>query len=980
MKNVFIKCALAFFCVLPVLAQAQKSVTVNVKDAQGPLPGASVMVKGTNNGQVTDANGKAVIKDVPANAQLTIQLISYKAQTITVGDQATINVTMESDQIKLKDVVVIGYGQQNRKDVTGAVTSIKSGDFNKGVNTNPLTLVEGRVPGLTVQTPNTDPNGSPQLNLRGTNTLSGSVAPLVVIDGVPGGNINNIAPEDIESIDVLKDASASSIYGTRGNNGVILITSKKGVGGQPTIDYSFQGYVEQITRLPKVLNREQYVQLNGTGNDFGATTNWFDAVTQQPFNMIHDLAFSGGSDKTNYRASVRYQDSKGILLNSGRDQLNLRLNLNQKAINDKVNLQLNLSNSYADAKFTNYNALEQAIVMNPTRPVYNEDGTFYEPPVGYNPVADLLQIQRGSKYQYLQGNLKADVDIVEGLKGSVTIAAERINEQNDNYTPKESRPQYNGGLGNASRLVNYNLNKQLDATLNYTKQFGDHNLTILGGYSYQDFDYNNFSAGNQNFLTDAFGVYNLGAGLFLQSGQATMGSTRNKSALVAGFARALYSYKDKYLLNATFRREGSTKFGRNNKWASFPGVSAGWRISKEDFLADSKWINDIKIRAAFGVTGQQNIDPYTSLFLYSPGANYPYGVTPEGLAYTRTYGPLIDRVPNPNLKWEENREINFGVDFAFLDNRLTGSLDYYNRRTSNLLFNYPTQVPSAPAPNIFTNVGVIDNQGYEVAITGIPVQQKDYSYQVTFTGSYNTNVVSKLSSDIYQATYISTGGLPAPGNLGDAYRIEEGKPIGNFYGKRFAGFTPDGDWLFYNRNGEQVTAGQIQQDDFAVLGNGNPRYNLGLNNVFRYKNFDLTLFFKGQLGFDILNVREIYYGNRKTLPNNVFASALDFPDINDIQYSDYYLEKGDYLKLSTAALGYTFKIPGSKIIKSARATLSAQNLFVITGYKGLDPELRAADDRLQLPGYDGESSNGSTGGRGFYPRTRIFNIGVSASF
>lgn len=616
---------------------------------------------------------------------------------------------------------------------------------------------------------------------------------------------------------------------------------------------------------------------------------------------------------------------------------------------------------------------EQAVQRNPTAPLVNADGSFVETQAfnNYNPLSRLANRINERDQQTISADAKLGIKIIEGLNFDTFISYLR-NTYNDRYyrSTRDWDQRLNSsyrGMAYASKSNFMEYTKTLESTLNYTKSFQDkHTLTALAGYSYQYYTYETFNVNNNGFTTDGFLDWNLGAGGAINNTalpRPGMGSGKEDNTLVAFFGRINYSFADKYFAQAILRREGSSRFGANHKWGNFPAFSVGWQLGEEDFIKNIDAISSLKLRVGYGVTGNQGIPNYQSVVTLGTG-----GVYPQDGVYYQTYGP--GRNPNPDLKWEQKQEINIGLDFGLWDNVITGSLDVYNRTTKDLLHNYNAQQPPYVTGSIFTNVGTIRNHGVELQLSAQALRKGDFVWNIDFTGNTQNNKITKLSNEIFQANFLEFYGLPSPGNLGNAIRLEEGGAVGNFYGKRFAGFTDDGKWLFYKADGSKVPASQINNDDLTIIGNGVPKLQLALNNTFIYKNFDLSIFFRGKFGFDILNTKELYFGNKKWLPNNLLKSAITTHDKlnDDPQYSDYYIEKGDFVKLDNLTLGYNAPIKTNKYVRNVRIYVTGRNLLTFTGYSGIDPEL--------------EDTGFSTGvdGRGFYPRTKSLTLGLNVGF
>lgn len=963
--------------------QQQKSVSGRVTDSSGgSLPGVSVVVKGTTNGTITDVNGNYSLSNFPANATLQFSFVGMKTQEMVLGNKTVINVILEEETIGIDEVVAIGYGTQKKGEVTSAIVNIKKENFNKGaVTSSPMQMVQGKIAGLAIHQVNNDPNGNVAFQLRGVSTVSGNTAPLVIVDGVPG-NINYVSPEDIESIDVLRDGSAAAIYGTRGTNGVIIVTTKKGQEGKAEVQYS--GYVsyETLSNKPDLLTGDEYRQVSkdflasgiagkvARGSsmiDYGANTDWFKEITQNAVSQVHYLSVSGGSKNTTYMGSLDYRDNSGIIKRSSSNSLNAHLRVAHSGLNDRLKISFNLTGLSKNYSPTDYGIYSQTLKRNPTQPVYNADGTFYETYAwdDYNPVASIMQVDRNNEVTKIQGDTRISYQIVPGLTASVMGSLLKDGNFYGYYEKKNSATSINGGYqGNAARSYSQYVERTLETTLNYAKLFNDvHNINILGGYTYEDFRNESFSAGNSKFITDQYTYNNLGAGDYLTSGQASMSSSKYTSKLISFLGRAMYSYKNKYLLTTGFRYEGSSKFGANNKWGMFPNLSLGWRISEENFMKNISWIDDMKIRTGFGKTGNQGTNPYASLVRLGQGARMLYNG--QWLSGTK---PLSN--PNPDLKWETKTEINIGVDLVMLKKRLSTQLDFYKRTTNDLIYTYDVPMP----PNIFNtttaNVGTITNKGVELSVNAIPVQKNNFKWNIDFNISYNANKLVSLSNENYpfdfkDILYINSLGLS---NVA-TYRLEEGRPIGDMLGYRFAGFTKEGKWMVYNKSGEEIPLTSAVSDDKGIIGNGLPKIYSGLTNTFRYKNFDLTVMLRGSFGFDIISLQALTHQNAYMLPLNVIHSSIESELFDTPSYNSYYVEKGDFVKVDNVTFGYNFNVGSSKVIKQARIYASGHNLYTFTGYTGgSDPELEING---LGPGFDNRSG---------YPHTRTFTFGVSVTF
>ena len=980
-----------------ILAQESKTVTGTVTDPGGmPLPGVTVKEKGTSNGVATDFDGNFSI-DVVSNT--SILEFSYVGMTTTeqvVGSQNSLVVKMQSDEQALDEVVLIGYGSQQRKAVSTAVTKVDTEDFNQGVVQSPLELIQGKVAGLQItRAGGNNPNGSTAIQLRGVTSLKGSMNPLIVIDGIPGGNLDLLQQNDIESFDVLKDGAAAAIYGTRGTNGVILITTKKGKNGVSTFNYSTFVSRDYVNSKPDFLSAAKTRALIAEGiisedQDLGASTDIFDLlVNKTNLTQYHNFVASGGAKTSNYRASLYYKDSEGIAVENGRQEFGVRASFNQTGLDDKLTFSSSVAVNINDANLLGGGQFGAVNSWNPTAPIYapfnnsvegmltnNGRYGFYQPENGFNPFSEYANRINQRKQLTFSGDVKLGYEFIPGLIGSVFGSYQRNSWDDRRYRSTQDYQQYTGefnGTGFAYKASRLNFTQTVEPTLTFSKDFGDNSFELLGGYSYQYSTQEDYRMETGGFTTDGFLDWNFGAGNALTDDSLpnpVLTSFKEDNTLIAYFTRLSYSYKDRYFIQASVRHEGSSRFGANNKWASFPAISGAWVISDENFMQDASWLNNLKLRAGYGLTGNQGIPNYQSIVTLGGGGKYPIYDDAGTPTYYQTYGPVKN--PNPDLRWETKKELNIGVDFGILYNKLSGSIDLYSRRTEDLLYDYTVPQPPFVRPTIFTNVGDITNKGIEVALNYRVVDQGDFKWSVDLVGSYQENELTSLSNERFSVAELPGGNLGNPGNLGNAILNTEGGPIGNFYGKRFAGFTVDGKWLFHKADGTIARADDMSpREDNAIIGNGLPKYFASFTNTFRYKNFDLTVLLRGKFKYDILNTVDMFYGNKKLLPGNILNSAVGKYNMIDEspQYSDYYLENGDFVKLDNLTLGYNFSLPDNSLFSALRIFGSARNLATFTGYTGRDPEV---EDTGLNPGIDDRNN--------FYPRTITVTAGVNVNF
>ncbi|GAB3647230.1 TonB-dependent receptor [Echinicola sediminis] len=969
-----------------VSVSEEMPITGRVTDSDGePIPGVTVTIKGMPSGTVTDLDGKYSL-EVPDGATLIFSFIGYETTSVEVANQSVIDVILNENISALEEVVVIGYGTQKRADITSAVAKVDSEDFVQGGVKDAGQLLQGKVAGLTVSSPSGDPTSGSQILLRGNTTLFGANAnPLVLIDGIPG-NLNTVAPEDIESIDVLKDGSAAAIYGTRGTNGVILITTKR-ASGEFSSSFDYNGYAstQTIARQLDMLTAADYRQQIAEGSrdasyDLGSDTNWMEEVTQTPISHVHNLTFRGGNSTTNYLANANYRGFQGIFKKSNNETLNLRTDINHNMFDEKLKLNVGLLHSIntftttADGGSFNGYTYRQALIRNPTAPIRNEDGTWHEQAGNFNyenPLARLYESDGENTSQNTRINAKLVYEPIDNLKFTGIGSINTYNQIRGYAETKQHISNVRDGRnGYGSNGTTYSQDRLLEITGEYSTFLGDHNLSFLGGYGYQENEFREFWMQNWDFPTDRFGYNNLGIGNALREGLAPISSYKAATNLISFFGRFSYNYQDKYLLLASVRHEAASQlYGTEKPWGTFPAVSLGWRISNETFMENLSFIDDLKLRAGYGVTGTQP----SNLFLGVAMLGYDRYVYADG-EWIRSLNPIQN--PNPNLRWEEKQETNIGLDFTMFSGRISGNVDYYKRRIDGLLYDYDVPTP----PNLFNrtraNVGVMENSGLETLLNIVAVQTSDFQWTTSFNFSTNSNKLVSLSNEQYQATqdYFNTGGTGEPIQT-FTHIVRIGDNIGDFYGFKVVDIDESGKWIYENPSGERVAYEDFSHsfEEKQVLGNGLPKYYAGWNNNFNYKNFDLAVTMRGAFDYQILNFQRMYYENPtiqqynqlKSATENVFGKAvLDAP----LEFNSYYIEDGDFWKIDNITLGYNFPINNNKFLKAARVYGSTINTFTITGYSGIDPEV----NRLGLdPGNDNRDK---------YPTTRTFTLGVNLSF
>ncbi|WP_455663454.1 SusC/RagA family TonB-linked outer membrane protein [Phocaeicola sp.] len=985
MKHLFLLLTLLSFS---LTAFAQQKVTGKVKDSSGePIIGASVVVKDNNTmGTITDFDGNFVL-DVPSKSVLVISYIGYVTQEVMVNGNTSVNITLKEDNLALDEVVVIGYGTQRKGDVTSAVGSVKSDDFIKGAVKDAGQLIQGKVAGLIVTNPSGDPTSTTSIALRGNTTINGtSTNPLILIDGVPG-SLNTVAPEDIESVDVLKDGSAAAIYGSRGTNGVILITTKKAKGDNINeIEYSTYISTSMMAKKLDMCTAADYRQqitdgLRDASWDKGADTDWMDEITRTPLSHVHNLSFRGGNHTTNYILNLNYRSLQGIFKRSDKEEFQGRAEINHNMLDDKLKLNFSIIGnqtnytSTADGGSYNTYCYRQALIHNPTEPTTNENGSWYENTGIFeydNPLGRIYESDGKQDISQLRFNGNIVLNPIKELTLKALFSYDKTHQYGGYYETKNHISTLRDGKnGYAAVGGNTDLTKLMELTAQFQKEIGAHNFSLLAGYSYQKTDFSKQYEQNWDFPTDLYSYNNIGKGNALKEGLATQYSESLQTNLIGFFGRLSYSYKNRYLLMASLRHEAASQLsGTKSPWGTFPSVSLGWRITEEPFMQNQKLFNDIKLRAGYGVTGSQPNDSFLGMSMLGYGDYFYYnGKWIQALKPSQN--------ANPDLKWEEKHETNIGLDFSMLDGRISGSVDWYKREIKDLLYKY--SVPSPP--NLYTetmaNVGTMSNKGLEVMLNFIPVQNKNFTWGSTVTFSTNTNKLKNLSNDLYQASsdYMLTGWIQEPIKT-ESHIVRVGQPIGQIFGFKVIDVDDEGKWIYEDKDGNSVGYDDFNHsfENKKVLGNGLPKYYLGFNNTFRYKKWDLSISMRGAFDFQIINCARMFYENRSRQDWNRLRSAYE-PVFGKVQlnslcaeeFNSYYVENGDYWKIDNITLGYTFKNV-CKYVKNIRLYFSSLNTLTITGYKGTDPEVSTSGLN---PGYDNRDQ---------YPSIRSFTLGANISF
>ena len=984
--------------VLSELSQAKantgkvKFISGKITDKQGePIIGANIIEKGTTNGTITDVEGNFSL-EVNPHSTLQISFIGYNTKEIAVNNTSSFYIKLEEDAQALDEVVVVGYGTMRKSDVTGSVSSLNSDDFNVGVITSPTDMMQGRISGVNITMNGGEPGAGSSIRIRGSNSIRSGQEPLYVIDGMPletnnsqpsgatiagvgnSGNknpLNFLNPNDIESIDILKDASATAIYGSRGANGVILITTKKGKSGAPAVSYSGYMAVSSIPHKLDVLNANEFRDLmkhnSISYNDVGADTNWQDEIFRTALSHNHSLSLGGGGENTQYRVSLSYMNQEGIVKKSGIEKYTGRMTFNQSLFNNRIKLDGSITIArtndmrvpLGETGGSEGDLLYSAITRNPTYPVYNEDGTYYQTtPTERNPVAMLYLTNDKTQTDRMLFNFSALVNIIKGLDYKINLgldeekASRRVTQnQQLNYLSNGGTLDVNNVESN-SQLIEHLLT--YDFTISRK-----HKFNVMAGMSYQRFNFYSYGLSEYGFNIDGIDYGNeLEFGNYTE---VTVKSDITKNELQSFFGRINYNLNEKYLLTATFRADGSTKFGDNNKYGYFPSVAVGWRLSEEEFIKKINFFDNLKFRFGWGITGNQEIP--NKISRESLGSTT--GAIIDGSTDNVTPGISLIRTPNPDIKWEKNMQTNIGLDFAIFNGRLSGSIDYFSKRTSDVLLQIYSISP-APTSQIWTNVPnmVIANKGVDLSLNGILLNKKDLYWDLGVNVSKYKNTVKDCPmSQITSAT------ASGPGILGNISQvIMNNQAIGTFWGKKFMGFDENGMSIY-----EKDESGN---DKNMIIGNANPKFTFNVNTSIKYKNFDLSLFFNGVFGNDIYNNLANIVDTKAMFSKgyNILKSASNSSESvnNGLVVSSRYIEDGSYFRLSSATLGYTFNTTKINWVKNLRVYVAGNNLFTLTKFSGYDPEINSDHTSNGVPSMGVAWTA--------YPKARTFTLGLNVEF
>lgn len=994
---------------LTAMSANAQSVKGTVTDEAGePLIGASVVVPNTTVGTTTDLDGNFTL-NVAQGKKIRVTYVGYVSKELVVKGN-DLKIVLKEDNELLDEVVVIGYGTMKKKDLTGSITTVNSKDMNIGSYTDPGQLLQGKVPGLVV-VQNSDPNGGVNsMTLRGASTLNGATEPLYVVDGIPGVNLNLIPPGDIESIDVLRDASATAIYGSKAANGVIIVTTKRGADGPPRVTY--QGYVswEKVANDHKMMTASELRAFADdlgveVGADAGGDTNWQSEILRTGFAHNHNLSISGGGKVVNYNASVNYIARDGIVRGAGNNLFTARAYIEGKTLKDRLLLAVgingNVRNEWGVARGDQGRSVYQMMYQyTPCAPIYNEDGTYYSNSQlvsqSYNPLALVTEDTSRRTLKRLQITGKAQLKIIDGLFLNGNFSYQTTSNQYREYKSHQS-PTEADMEGKVANSYGTDYNKLMEIFANYDKEFKEiHKLALMAGYSWEQQDYaDEFGAWAYGYYNDDLWWNNMGAAMNVRE-DAVSGHGPLTKRMISFYGRANYSLMSRYLFQVAVRRDGASSFGANHRWATFPSASVAWRISDEDWAGKLKDVGDFKIRVGWGQSGNSSgFDAYISRFFYSYGGKVQYG----DKWYKEVHAARND---NPDLRWETTTMLNLGLDFSFLNGRINGTVEYYDKTTKDMIWGYTVPLTIYPVGSLTANVGKMRNRGVELTLNAIPVQTRDWTWTTSLNLSHNKNKVVSISNPAQGFNAGILDGYYNP-NLDGAstaciQRIYEGKPLGTFYMWDYAGINEEGNSCFYvynktreefsgeravDENGNYVTTTAPEDKDRVEVGCAQPVLNLGWNNTVSWKNWDLNCFFTGVFGQKIFNEPKAAFGylGNVSRGKNILADARNYQywvknedgtstyDHLSSMPSSRWLEDGSYFKLATVTLGYTFRNCFNKWLDSIRVYVSANNVFTITKYTGRDPEINLGG---LTPGIDSRADH--------YPRARQILVGVNVNF
>ncbi|UCS91683.1 TonB-dependent receptor [Echinicola marina] len=979
------------------LMSVRQRVSGKVTDEQGvPLPGATIRVKGTSNGTVTDIDGNFSI-ETEEGAVLLISYVGYVSQSVAVDGQSTVSIQLVPDAAQLEEMVVVGYGTQKRSDITGAIGSVKAGDFNKGVIANPVDLLQGKMAGVNISSTSGEPGAAQNVIIRGIGSLRSGTQPLYVLDGflldnsdtgIASNPLNFLNPSDIESIEVLKDASATALYGSRASNGVVVITTKKGKSGATQMNFSASTAWSSMAKKIDVFDadefRNQVVAVGGDLEDYGGDTDWQDELSQVGFSKNLNFSMSGSNSKQfSYFTSVGYQDQEGILKNSNLERFSGKLNMNQKAFNGRLNVDYNLTASHTkNLRPSIGSTISDMLSLNPTVPTYTDGEPTLLNTNALNPLKRYDLYSDDAANNRILAAISPSFEILDRLTYKLNLGVDYSStnryQQYKPYTQVINESNISDGTLDVG--VNENTNKLVENTLTYNWNNYQHNLTVLAGHSYQTFldEYRLTSAKGfaDNNIEPRYQDHNS-----TSEYPTTVSSSAVKNELQSFFGRVNYTFDDKYLFTGTFRADGSSKFGKNNKYGYFPSFALGWNVTKEDFMGNAVFDN-LKLRASWGQTGNQEIPSKITQASYAEdrlssgsGSLNTYPIDTDATSLDGyPYGIVFTRLANPDLQWEVSTQIDFGIDFAFFDHRLTGTLDYFNKVSSNILLEVVPADPVEPTSTYWDNIEdmKIHNSGIELALDYSSDEQREFSYSV---GGNVTFIKNEVKDSPYSV--LTTGAAQGAGQTGATINgYINGHPIGAFYMLEFDGIGEDG----LNRFKDINEDGEVLDNDRAVVGSAIPKVIYGAHMNFNYKSFDLGLNFNGSAGNKVYNhtTMSLFTKAQLARSNNATDFSVQYPEEsfnNSNTVSTRFLESGSYFRLNNATLGYNLNsaaIGLGDAFQNIRLSITGQNLFVITDYSGFDPEVNTGSTSggIQTFGID----------RFTYPRARTYSINLNLTF
>lgn len=987
-----------------LLAQnLQVSGVITDESTGETLIGATVLQKGTNNGTVSDIDGKYSIS-VPKGSTLVFSLIGYVTQEVVIETAGTINISMAVQITNLDDVIVIGYSTQKKSDKTGAVSLVKSDELNGGIITNPVQSMQGKAAGVLVTKKGGDPNENFSVRIRGASGFNSNTQPLYVIDGIPGADPNILSPSDIESFNILKDAASTAIYGSRGSNGVIIITTKKGKkagvtpegdkteGAFSNIEFNTQVSMETISKKLGILSASE---MRGFANDLlqealvahpnytidsvfidgGASTDWQDEIYRTGLSTINSLSFSGGNKHNSYLAAVTNTGWEGIMKGTSKKLTTARINVTHKGFKDRLTLVGNVMGAFEKNDYENYDGWDkddiiyQAISRNPTDPVYDSAGNYYKSSRVFNyenPISIINEVTNNRSANKFLGGLKADFEIIDGLFAGVNIGY-----INDNRTTNYFRPANlysSADNGYAKKEHKNDVQKLIEVTGTYNKIFKeDHHFNALLGYSWQDYVYSGFYSQGGDAQSDYAGPDNLAVMNDVKWGD--IGSWKGEWTLIGFFGRVQYNYKGKYYASASLRRDGSSKFGENNKWGWFPTAAIGWNIEQEKWLADVDWLSQLKLRASYGISGNQEIGEYKSMVLWEPSGK---AINPETGKEVITFKPAWNA--NPDLKWEETAETNVGIDFAFFNSRLSGSLEVYYKKTDDLLGEYTVPVPPNLATRTFANSGSMSNKGIELYLQAFIISKPDFNWKSSLSTSANKTEILDLGDYFNEEDGVRKEGyISGRGMVGEEYYVTGiivGGEVGAFYLPTYVTLK-DGIFIYESASGGFTD--KLSEAKRTIIANAAPRVEIGWSNTFTFKkrwNLDFAL--RSWIGNHVYNATKMFFDNPGNLPSlNALPEAIDWYNqgrITESTIADIYVENASFLKLDYISLSYDFNVSKVSWLQGLSLYVSANNLFTITGYSGVDPETTVNGLSFGIDQYN------------VYPKTRAYSAGLKVNF